>query len=92
VKLTVVGKSGSLHQFIRKQKNKKGVILYYPKVIGSRKVSNPFDWEWQWSYKEKVENKWKTICVRVHPSKAIEVKELILKRSSISQIQAFLNS
>jgi hypothetical protein len=86
VKLTVVGKSGSLHQFIRKQKNKKGVILYYPKVIGSRKVSNPFDWEWQWSYKGK------TICVRVHPSKAIEVKELILKRSSISQIQAFLNS
>lgn len=91
MKLTIVGKSGSLHQFIREVKNKKGIILKYPKVAGRRNPNNPAHYEWQWTYKTKIGDIQESTCIRVHPTKALETKKLILEHASISQIEAFLN-
>lgn len=90
MRLVIVGKSGSLHQFVREVKNKKGIVSKYPKVAGRRNPNNPEHYEWQWTYKYKVENTQKSRCIRVHPTKALETKRLILEHATVSQIEAFL--
>jgi hypothetical protein len=90
VKLKITQKSGSLHQFIRRVKNAKGKIVEYPKVTGIRDINNPKHWEWQLTWREKVDDRWCSRCIRVKPSQVKKVKQSILENFSLSEIQAFL--
>lgn len=90
MKLSTKGKTGSLHQFIRKVKNKKGEILYYPKVTSERDINNPLHWEFQLTWRDKVDGVFKSRCIRVLPKKANRVKALIVRGVDISEIQRFL--
>jgi hypothetical protein len=90
MRLCIVGKSGSLHQFIKKVKNRQGIVVEYPKVEGMRDPENPLHFEWHWTYKIKIDEKFKTKCVRVHPLKALKVRDMILEHSSVAEIEAFL--
>jgi hypothetical protein len=90
VKLTIRGRSGSLHQFVRKKKNIKGQIVEYPKVNGPRNPKNVNHWEWQLSWKEKIDDRWITGSLRVPPAKANKVEQMILATLDITEIQAFI--
>ena len=90
MRLSTKGKSGSLHQFVRKVRNKKGEILHYPKVKGERNHDNPLHWEYQLTWREKVDGVVKSHCIRVLPTKATKIKELIVKGVDITEIQRFL--
>jgi DNA (cytosine-5)-methyltransferase 1 len=77
MRLTIALKNGSLHQFVRKVKNRDGKVVEYPKVKGERDPNNPRHWQWQLSWKEKVDNKWRTRCLSVPANKALKVRKMI---------------
>lgn len=86
MRLAAKGVSGSLHQFTQKVTNKHGNIVEYPKVNGIRNPNNVKHWRWQISWKEKVEDKWRTRCCKIPSSKVATVKHQILTGEDISQI------
>jgi hypothetical protein len=90
VKLKITQKSGSLHQFIKKVKNAKGKIIEYPKVNGIRDINNSKHWEWHYTWREKIDDRWCSRCIRVKPGQVKKVKQSILESVSLSEIQAFL--
>jgi len=92
MKLTIAGKSGSLHQFVRKVKNSKGQVVLYPKIKGSRNINKPQHWQWQITWKDKVDDRFVSQSMRVPPAKANIVKKMILQSLDIKEIQTFLRS
>jgi hypothetical protein len=91
MKLKITNKSGSLHQFVKKIKNRKGQIVEYPKVTGIRDENNVKHWEWQLTWREKAEDRSISHCIRVKPKQVKKVRELILANVPVSEIQAFLS-
>jgi hypothetical protein len=91
MKIKITEKSGSLHQFVKKVKNRKGQVVEYPKVDGIRNINNVNHWEWHLTWHEKVDDRWKSRCARVKPKHVKRVKELILANAVISEILAVLN-
>jgi hypothetical protein len=91
MRLTMRGKYGSLHQFTQKVTNKCGEVVEYPKVSGERDPYNPKHWKWQVTWKEKIDDKWRTRCLFVTPRKVGWVKRAIAQSVDIKQIQEFLS-
>lgn len=90
MRLTIRGAHGSLHQFTQKVKNKHGEIVEYPKIKGDRDPNNPRHWQWQVTWKEKIDNKWRSRCLSVPPPKLAWVKKAIAQSYGIKEIQDFL--
>ncbi|NJQ96737.1 MAG: hypothetical protein HC784_01540 [Hydrococcus sp. CSU_1_8] len=90
MKLKIIGKCGSLNQFVRKVKNSKGQIVLYPKVKGQRNPNNPRHWAWNLTWKDKVDDKFISRSTNVPPGRVSQVKAMILENLDISEIQAFL--
>jgi alpha-ketoglutarate-dependent taurine dioxygenase len=90
MRLTIAGKNGSLHQFTQKVTNKHGEIIEYPKVKGERDPNNVKHWKWQITWKEKVDNLWRTRCLVVPSSKVRKVKIMIAQSAGLAEIQEFL--
>lgn len=91
MRLTTRGNQGSLHQFTQKVTNKHGEVVEYPKVRGTRDPDNPKHWRWQVTWKEKIDDKWRTRCVVVPPGKVAWVKRSIAQSIGIERIQEFLS-
>lgn len=92
MRLTIAGKNGSLHQYTQKVTNKRGEIVEYPKVKGERDPHNVKHWKWQITWKEKVDDRWRTRCLSITASKVQKVKIFIARNAGISEIQEFLGS
>ena len=90
MRLAARGVSGSLHQFTQKVTNKRGEVVEYPKVNGTRNLNNAKHWRWQISWKEKVDGKWRTRCRMIPSTKVATVKHQILKGGDIDRILELL--
>jgi hypothetical protein len=90
MRLKITQKSGSLHQFVKKIKNRKGQIVEYPKVDGIRNVDNVKHWEWHLTWREKIDDRWGSRCIRIKPKHVKKVKALILSNAVLSEILAVL--
>ena len=90
MRLTMKGKNGSLHRFTHKVKNKRGETVEYPKVRGERDPDNVKHWKWKLTWKEKVDDKWKTRCEIVPSGKVVRVQRAIAQNVGIDEIRRFL--
>lgn len=91
MRLTTKGRCGSLHQFTQKVTNKHGETVEYPKVRGDRDPHNPKHWKWQITWKEKIDDKWRTRGLLVPAAKVAWVKKAIAQSVGIERIREFLS-